>query len=147
MSDDLSQQPDEKKLHVDEDWKSQVQAEKEAAPQTDPGSDESSQAPTAEAADAAPHSDEPEDALPTPTLNDMIIMFSTQAYVALGLMPHPATGQSNCRLPESKYFIDLLALLQQKTEGNRDEEESKVLDDLLHELRMTFLAVSKQAEA
>jgi hypothetical protein len=132
MSDDSSQQPDEKKIHVDEDWKSQVQSEKEAIPEAGPEPEEASQ-------DGEP--------LPLPTLNDMIIMFSTQAYVALGLMPHPATGQSNCRLPESKYFIDLLALLQEKTEGNRDEEESKVLEDLLHELRMTFLAVSKQAEA
>ena len=43
----------------------------------------------------------------------------------------------------ARYKIDLLAMLQEKTEGNRTPEESKLLDDVLYQLRMLYLQKSK----
>jgi hypothetical protein len=47
----------------------------------------------------------------------------------------------------AQHTIDLLDMLQQKTRGNLDEEEAKLLDGLLYELRMRFLEVRRAASA
>jgi hypothetical protein len=41
-------------------------------------------------------------------------------------------------------MIELLALLQDKTKGNLEPAESKLLDDLLYDLRMRFVQAQQQ---
>ena len=67
----------------------------------------------------------------------------TQAMIALGLAPNPATEETTVELPQAKYTIDLLEMLREKTEGNRTEEETKVLMGLLFDLRMRYVEASK----
>jgi hypothetical protein len=67
----------------------------------------------------------------------------TQAMVALGLAPNPATEETAVDLPQAKYTIDLLEMLREKTEGNLTEEETKVLMGLLFDLRMRYVEASK----
>ena len=43
----------------------------------------------------------------------------------------------------AKQSIDLLEMLQCKTQGNLDQDEAKLLETLLYEVRMRYLAVSK----
>lgn len=64
--------------------------------------------------------------------------------VHLGLAPDPSTGKSAVQMQLARHSIDLLAMLEVKTEGNLDEEESKLLTSLLAELRMKFVEVSKK---
>jgi hypothetical protein len=112
------------KLIIDEDWKSQAQAEKEALerqPQAKPD------------AAAAP--------MPPVTLAVLLTTLATQALVSLGQIPHPVSGKPELHLDEAKHFIDTLEMLEEKTKGNRTEEESRLLDNLLHELRMGFVEV------
>jgi len=55
----------------------------------------------------------------------------------------PIAGRSQQNMAACKQMIDWMALLQRKTEGNRTPEESQLLDTLLYELRMQFLAKNK----
>ena len=61
--------------------------------------------------------------------------------MALGLLPNPVTKKADVQLDQAKHAIDLLAVLQQKTEGNRTPQESDELDAVLHELRMAYVTV------
>ncbi len=61
------------------------------------------------------------------------------AMVSLGEMEHPETGESSPDLESARHTIDILRMLQQKTEGNLDEEEDQLLRGLLYKLRMAFV--------
>lgn len=55
----------------------------------------------------------------------------------------PIAGRAQQNMAACKQMIDWMALLQRKTEGNRTPEESQLLETLLYELRMQFLAKNK----
>ena len=76
----------------------------------------------------------------------LIHMLQRSALIGLGLMPGPEGGfQAN--LDEAKAAIDLIGVLQKRTEGNLDEIEQTLLQGILTELRMQFVqAPKKQAE-
>ncbi|MBI3322298.1 MAG: DUF1844 domain-containing protein [Candidatus Omnitrophica bacterium] len=65
---------------------------------------------------------------------------SMQALVALGEIPHPATNLAAENLEQARYFIDLLGMLQEKTKGNLTQEEASILEGVLYELRMKYVA-------
>ncbi len=62
-----------------------------------------------------------------------------QGAIALGLLPNPVTNKADVQLDQAKHAIDMLAMLQQKTEGNRTPEESQDLEAALHELRLAYV--------
>ena len=80
--------------------------------------------------------------LPPPRFDTLIQLLASQAVVAMGMVPGP-DGQVSRELPLARHFIDLLSILEAKTKGNLDAAEAKQLDATLHELRMTFMYVSK----
>jgi hypothetical protein len=53
------------------------------------------------------------------------------------------TKKADVQLDQAKHSIDLLAVLQKKTEGNRTPQESDELEAALHELRMAYVTVQK----
>ena len=71
---------------------------------------------------------------------------AAQSMMFLGLMENPLTKKVERDLPQARYFIDTLAMLEEKTKGNLDEVEAKSLKEYLHQLRMGFVAVSKEDE-
>ena len=131
---------EEKKIIIDEDWKTQVQAEKEAM----------ARKPAAESAAEPPGpnaSHEPHGSLPEPTLTDLVTMLGTQAMITLSAYADPKEGKKPEQLEQAKYFIDMLAVLEAKTQGNRTPEEISLLSQSLHELRMGYVAVQAQSQA
>jgi hypothetical protein len=60
--------------------------------------------------------------------------------VLLGEVPNPYTGKKEENLEAARHTIDILTLLQDKTRGNLDREEQQLLDGVLYELRMKFMA-------
>ncbi len=42
-------------------------------------------------------------------------------------------------LAQAKYSIDLLGMLEQKTKGNLESEEARLLETLLYDLRMRYV--------
>lgn len=68
-----------------------------------------------------------------------VLSLAHSAMVLMGEVPDPETGRTVRNLPEAKHTIDILAMLDCKTRGNRTDEESEVLSNLLCELRLAFV--------
>lgn len=71
---------------------------------------------------------------------------ATNAAASLGAMPHPVTGQRSLDLESGKYWIDVLAMLQEKTKNNLHPQEKALLDGILGDLRMQFVQINRMAE-
>lgn len=71
---------------------------------------------------------------------------ATNAAAALGAVPHPATGQRTLDLDSGKFWIDVLAMLRDKTKGNLHEKEARLLDGLLADLRMQYVTMIRATE-
>ena len=76
-----------------------------------------------------------------------ILSLGSSAFVHLGDAPHPETGQVQLNLLLAKQTIDILGMLQEKTRGNLSSEEEKVLQTLLSDLRLRFVARSGEKAA
>lgn len=80
---------------------------------------------------------------PRPDFASFCVMLYSDALVHLGQVPDPVTGQGHQDLEQARFTIDLLGMLREKTEGNRTAEESAVLDEILTNLRMAFVRLSR----
>ena len=69
-----------------------------------------------------------------------VLTYYTQGLVLLGEVPNPLTNKKEENLNAARHMIDILTLLQEKTRGNLDREEQQLLDSVLYELRMKFMA-------
>lgn len=128
---------DEPKLQIDSDWKKQAQEEKERlSQQVDKPAEEGKAAPG-----AAPGGAVGPEGLPPATFAELLAMLGTQAFMFLGEIPDPNTGQPVLSPPLAKHYIDLLAVLEEKTKGNLSAEEKTHLDQLLYESRMRYVQV------
>ena len=78
-----------------------------------------------------------------PDLRGLFIMLASSALVNLGEAADPATGERVLDLEQAKEAIDLLALLRIKTEGNRNEQESRLLEEMLYDLQLRFVKAAK----
>jgi len=122
-------QSQEKKIIIDEDWKTQVQAEKE----------------TARRQEQAKPSGEGQ-RLPPADLTFLASTLYLQGMVSLGLIPNPIAERPKVQLDQAQHSIDTLQLLYDKTAGNRTPEETAAMDHMLHELRLAFLAVQERTD-
>jgi len=71
-----------------------------------------------------------------------VLSLTTSAMVHLGEGPHP-DGAVRKELALAKQTIDLLALLRDKTSGNLTAEESKLIEDVLYDLRLRFVSAAR----
>lgn len=71
---------------------------------------------------------------------------ATNAAAALGAVPHPATGQRTLDLDSGKFWIDVLAMLSEKTKGNLHPKEARLLEGLLADLRMQYVTMVRATE-
>lgn len=72
----------------------------------------------------------------------MVLNQSQLALMLMGIMPHPGTGQTVKDLDGARLFIDQLEMLEEKTKGNLDPHERKLLREQLTALRMAFVEAS-----
>ncbi|MEZ4373438.1 MAG: DUF1844 domain-containing protein [Polyangiaceae bacterium] len=82
--------------------------------------------------------------LPAIDFATFVLSLSHSALVHLGDAEDPSTGRRERNLPMARQTIDLLGLLQDKTRGNLDGGEERVLEQALIDLRLRFVEVSKQ---
>ena len=68
-----------------------------------------------------------------------LISLGTQAFMHLGDIPNPLTQQREKDLPAAKQMIDLLGILQTKTQGNLIADEERLLQQLLLDLRLRYV--------
>jgi len=73
-------------------------------------------------------------------------MFRLQAWMALGKIANPTTGKVERELPVARAMIDLLVELEGRTEGNRTETETRILQGAITELRLNYVEEVKKPE-
>jgi len=120
---------EKKKIIIDEDWKTQVEAEKEAFARE---KEKQKSEPAEE--QAGP--------FPTASFEMLVTTFTTQAMVALGQIPNPVNNQVSFDSQHARYAIYMLEVLEEKTKGNLTQDEANMLENVLHQLRMAFVATS-----
>ena len=117
----MSEQPGEKpKIIVDSDWKSEAQKEKDRL---------------AEELDQQAA----EGPIPDPTFAEVINMIFMQAMIGMGGYQSPDGRVIPPDFEVAKHHVDMLGLLAEKTKGNLTDDEQKLMDAALYELRMRFV--------
>ena len=77
--------------------------------------------------------------LPEIDFSTFVLSLSSSALVHLGEAPDPSTGQVEVQPYMAKQVIDILGMLQQKTEHGLDDEEKQLLCEMLYTLRMKYV--------
>jgi hypothetical protein len=120
---------------VDESWKERVEQEKTTASQRPaPEPPRATEGPTSETGRAGPEE------LPQARFDLFVQGLLMEALMALGEMPNPGTRKQAVNLPQARYLIDLLGMLEEKTRGNLSVDEERLLKDAVYQLRMRYLA-------
>lgn len=84
--------------------------------------------------------------LPEINFSTFVISLSTQALMHLGEIANPLSGKSEVDVPVAKQMIDILGMLQEKTRGNLDDGEARLMEDLLFDLRMKYVEAVKKKD-
>ncbi len=84
-------------------------------------------------------------AFPEPTFEFLVATLGMQAQMHMGLLTADPSQPPEANLPMARHMVDLLAMLQSKTKGNLSLEETRMLENLLTELRFRFVQATGQA--
>lgn len=76
---------------------------------------------------------------PPVNFTNFILSLSTSALFHFGDFADESGGKSEKNLPAAKQTIDVLDMLHEKTRGNLDEDENKLLQSVLYELKMRYV--------
>ncbi len=124
----------------DKRFSTSEEPEAEKGPEADvSGSQAEDDLDSAKAAEAASESHQ---ALPQVNFPTFIVSLSSSVLVHLGEIDDPGTGQKAVNLPVAKQTIDILAMLDEKTQGNLDDDEARMLTNILYDLRMRYVALA-----
>ena len=77
---------------------------------------------------------------------NFLMSIASNAASSLGMMEHPVTHQREVDLQLGKHWIDVLGMLQNKTQGNLSKQEHQMLDGLLSDLRMQYVSLANSAQ-
>jgi len=77
---------------------------------------------------------------------EFVMMQQQNAAFCLGLIPNPQTGKGEVNLEFARMLIDQLVMLRNKTRGNLNEDELKILNSALSNLQLAFVEVTKKEE-
>ena len=80
--------------------------------------------------------------MPEVTFSTFVLSLASSALMHLGEVPDPDTGKTVRNEVLARHAIDLLTMLDDKTRNGLTPEESKLMRDVLYELRMKFVAHS-----
>jgi hypothetical protein len=137
-------------LHIDTDWKRQAQEEKKKLAEEE-AKKAATAAPAAAPAGVGPGPSarmpggpaRPGQAMPPASFSVLVQSLLTQILFYLGdLAQRGAEPQVN--LDMAKHQIDILGILEEKTRGNVTDDEKRMLDAALYEVRMRYVSVASQ---
>ena len=74
---------------------------------------------------------------------NLVMMLASSAMQQLGAAPNPVSGKTEIDLQGAEFSIDMLEMLRMKTTGNVDDEEQRMLTDVLSSLQMNYVQASK----
>jgi hypothetical protein len=75
---------------------------------------------------------------------EFVMMQAQNAAFMLGQIPHPQTGKADINLEMAQLLIDQLAMIQEKTKGNLNSDESRILAGTLSNLQMIFVEAAQK---
>lgn len=128
---------------VDESWKDAVSQEKiRLVSPGDPASH-----PGATAAEPSGTSPQKKARASDPRFLNHVTSLAIQGMIFMGEVPHPLTGEIEKNLEQSKFMIDTLGMIREKTQGNLSEEEENTLNASLYELQLKYVEVSQKEKA
>jgi len=81
---------------------------------------------------------------PSIDFNTFVLSLSTSALMHLGNLP--GSEDQTVNLAHAKQSIDCIALLEEKTKGNLTGEEERLIGEVLYDLRLRFVAATKDAD-
>ncbi len=124
----------DREKQVDESWKNNVEKEKVHI---------FGQEPAAEApAENAQEGGEEQEL----SFSNYIASLGFQALIFMGEIPNPVTQQTEKNLAQSKFLIDTLVILKEKTKGNLNEQEDRLLGGSIYELQMKFIEILQKEQ-
>jgi hypothetical protein len=69
----------------------------------------------------------------------LILSLQAQAWQSLGKVASPITGKVERSLEQAKFAIDMIEMFQRKTKGNLNDEETRMIEHALYELRLNYV--------
>lgn len=91
--------------------------------------------------------DSPPVALGPVDFSTHILSLASSALISLGKMPAPDGQPHPLDLETARHLVDVLGMLEQKTKGNLDEAESKLLASLIYDLRVAYVDAQPKQKA
>ena len=85
--------------------------------------------------------DQPQEQAQLPEINfpTFVVSLNASALLHLGAIEDPTTGKKTKDLPMAKQTIDILSMLEEKTAGNLEDDEEKLLKNILYDLRIMYV--------
>jgi hypothetical protein len=87
-----------------------------------------------------------EEDLPPMDFGNFVMSLGTSVMVNLGHVDDEDFGVEDANLPAARQTIEILEMLEHKTEGNLEPEEQKLLESLLHDTRLAYQRAEREAE-
>jgi hypothetical protein len=84
-----------------------------------------------------------DETLPHIDFATFVLSLSHSALMHLGEAPNPETGKVEKNLAMARQSIDLIGMLEEKTKGNLTGEEERLIGQILYDLRMRFVELTK----
>ncbi|MCP4379644.1 MAG: DUF1844 domain-containing protein [bacterium] len=131
------EQNDAPKIIVDDDWKKQAQADKQQL--ADQSKEESTPDPAEGPEGQGPDGEQRQ--IPQASFITLVSSIATQAMMALGGFKDPGSEKVMVDPELAKHHIDTLKVIGEKTKGNLNEEEAKLLEDASYQVQMLFVQV------
>jgi hypothetical protein len=78
--------------------------------------------------------------------SNLVVMLSSSAMQQLGKIVNPLNNKTEVNLEAAQVTIDMLTMIKNKTEGNLDQDESKMLSDILASLQMNYVETAESAK-
>ncbi len=79
-----------------------------------------------------------------PYFYQLVLSLQSAAMFQMGKTVSPISGKIERDLVQARGSIDLLIMLQDKTQGNLSQDEKQILDSAVYNLQMNFLDESKK---
>ncbi|MBA4389805.1 MAG: DUF1844 domain-containing protein [Syntrophus sp. (in: bacteria)] len=78
----------------------------------------------------------------TLAFSTFLLSLSTSAIVCLGELPDPLKNEKSTNIPLAKQTIGIIEMLKEKTKGNLTEEEDRLIESILYDLRMKYIQIA-----
>lgn len=81
------------------------------------------------------------------TFSSFVVGLTTQALVFLGVVPAPEGSGLKKDAAQAAAIIAVLEMLAQKTKGNLEQQEAKLVEEALFELRTRYVEETRRERA